>query len=252
MSAPVEHARAQMPLRDHLRELRRRLVISLLAIAAGTVVGWIYYEPIFDVISEPIQDVVDAAAAQGRDVRLVVAGVTDAFMLQVKVAVMAGLVLASPIWIYQLWAFVTPGLHEGTPLGVPLRRAQLSALLVRSGPGIRAHAQGPGGPARFHAAERRQLPARGPLSVLLHPHGDRVRDRIPDPVVHRRPEHDRRTQRQTSGECLALHHFRRVRVRCCGDSHGRSDHDDDAGRPGDGAGRRCRGVQPAQRPAAPA
>jgi sec-independent protein translocase protein TatC len=94
MSAPVEHARAQM-----------------LAIAAGTVVGWIYYEPIFDVISEPIQDVVDAAAAQGRDVRLVVAGVTDAFMLQVKVAVMAGLVLASPIWIYQLWAFVTPGLH---------------------------------------------------------------------------------------------------------------------------------------------
>ena len=111
MSAPVEHARAQMPLRDHLRELRRRLVISLLAIAAGTVVGWIYYEPIFDVISEPIQDVVDAAAAQGRDVRLVVAGVTDAFMLQVKVAVMAGLVLASPIWIYQLWAFVTPGLH---------------------------------------------------------------------------------------------------------------------------------------------
>ena len=111
MSAPVEHARAQMPLRDHLRELRRRLVISLLAIAAGTVVGWIYYEPIFDVISEPIQDVVDAAAAQGRDVRLVVAGVTNAFMLQVKVAVMAGLVLASPIWIYQLWAFVTPGLH---------------------------------------------------------------------------------------------------------------------------------------------
>ena len=111
MSAPVEHARAQMPLRDHLRELRRRLVISLLAIAAGTVVGWIYYEPIFDVISEPIQDVVDAAAAQGRDVRLVVAGVTDAFMLKVRVAVMAGMVLASPVWIYQLWAFVTPGLH---------------------------------------------------------------------------------------------------------------------------------------------
>ncbi len=111
MSAPVQHARAQMPLRDHLRELRRRLVVSLLAVAAGTVVGWIYYEPIFDVISEPIQDVVNAAAAQGRDVRLVVSGVTDAFMLQVKVAVMAGLVLASPVWIYQLWAFVTPGLH---------------------------------------------------------------------------------------------------------------------------------------------
>jgi sec-independent protein translocase protein TatC len=112
MSAPVQHARAQMPLREHLRELRRRLVISLVAIAAGTAVGWVYYEPIFDVVSQPIQNVVDAAAAEGRDVRLVVSGVTDAFMLQVKVAVMAGVVLASPIWIYQLWAFVTPGLHS--------------------------------------------------------------------------------------------------------------------------------------------
>ncbi|MFN8183706.1 MAG: twin-arginine translocase subunit TatC [Candidatus Nanopelagicales bacterium] len=111
MTAPVQHARAQMPLREHLRELRRRLVISLLAIAIGAVVGWIYYVQIFDIISRPIQDVVAQAAAEGRDVRLVVSGVTDAFMLQVKVAVMAGLVLASPVWIYQLWAFVTPGLH---------------------------------------------------------------------------------------------------------------------------------------------
>lgn len=100
-----------MPLREHLRELRRRLVISLAAIAIGAVVGWIYYTQIFDVISQPIQDVVDQAAAEGRDVRLVVAGVTDAFMLQVKVAALSGVVLASPVWIYQLWAFVTPGLH---------------------------------------------------------------------------------------------------------------------------------------------
>jgi sec-independent protein translocase protein TatC len=100
-----------MSLREHLRELRRRLVVSLAAIAAGTVVGWIWYEPLFDLISGPIQDVVAEAEGEGRDVRLVVAGVTDAFMLQVKVAVMAGLVLASPVWIYQLWAFVTPGLH---------------------------------------------------------------------------------------------------------------------------------------------
>jgi sec-independent protein translocase protein TatC len=111
MSAPAQHARAQMPLADHLRELRRRLVISLIAITAGAVVGWIYYVQIFDVISRPIEQVVEEAAAQGRDVRLVMSGVADAFMLQVKIAVMAGLVLSSPVWIYQLWAFVTPGLH---------------------------------------------------------------------------------------------------------------------------------------------
>lgn len=111
MSAPVHHARAQMPLADHLRELRRRIVISVIAIAAGSVVGWIYYTQIFDLISRPIEQVVAEASAQGRDVRLVMSGVADAFMLQVKVAVMAGLVLASPVWLYQLWAFVTPGLH---------------------------------------------------------------------------------------------------------------------------------------------
>lgn len=111
MAVAVEHARAHMPLREHLRELRRRILISLVAITAGAAVGWVYYTPIFDLISQPIQDVVAQAAAGGRDVRLVMAGVTDAFMLQVKVAVLAGVVLASPVWIYQLWAFVTPGLH---------------------------------------------------------------------------------------------------------------------------------------------
>lgn len=100
-----------MPLREHLRELRRRILISLVAIAVGATVGWVYYTPIFDLISQPIQEVVAQAAAAGRDVRLVMAGVADAFMLQVKVAVLAGVVLASPVWIYQLWAFVTPGLH---------------------------------------------------------------------------------------------------------------------------------------------
>ncbi|MEI2641384.1 MAG: twin-arginine translocase subunit TatC [Candidatus Nanopelagicales bacterium] len=110
MSAP-SHARAQMPLADHLRELRRRLVISIIAIAAGSVVGWIYYTQIFDVIARPIEQVVAEAAAEGRDVRLVMSGVADAFMLQVKIAAMTGLVLASPVWLYQLWAFVTPGLH---------------------------------------------------------------------------------------------------------------------------------------------
>ena len=48
VTAPVQHARAQMPLREHLRELRRRLVVSLLAIALGAVVGWVYYVQIFD------------------------------------------------------------------------------------------------------------------------------------------------------------------------------------------------------------
>ena len=166
-----------MPLRDHLRELRRRLVISLLAIAAGTVVGWIYYEPIFDVISEPIQDVVDAAAAQGRDVRLVVAGVTDAFMLQVKVAVMAGLVLASRSGSTSCGRLSLPVCTRRNAAGCTSSSCSAFRSSCPEWSWHTCSCPRPGGPARFHAAERRQLPARGPLSVLLHPHGDRVRDR---------------------------------------------------------------------------
>ena len=54
-----------MPLREHLRELRRRLVISIAAIAVGAVVGWVYYTQIFDIISQPIQDVVVTVSVPG-------------------------------------------------------------------------------------------------------------------------------------------------------------------------------------------
>ncbi len=99
-----------MPLADHLRELRRRLLIAGLAIVVGAVVGWILYPQIFEFIRGPFDDLQDAVAEQGLDVRLTLTGITDPFVLQLKVAAVAGLVLASPIWIYQLWGFVTPGL----------------------------------------------------------------------------------------------------------------------------------------------
>ncbi len=102
----------RMSLVEHLRELRSRLFKSLLAITVGTVVGWIFYQRIFDFVLGPFNDVVDEARAQGRDVRTTIAGVTDAFTLQLQVSAMAGVVMASPVWIYQLWRFVTPGLHR--------------------------------------------------------------------------------------------------------------------------------------------
>jgi len=101
-----------MPLSDHLRELRSRLVKSLLAIAVGTALGWIYYDTLFDVIRAPFDDVVAEAAAAGRDVTLAFTGVADPFVMQLKVAGVTGVLLASPVWIYQLWRFITPGLHR--------------------------------------------------------------------------------------------------------------------------------------------
>lgn len=100
-----------MPLVEHLRELRSRLVKAGLALVAGMVVGWIYYDEIFAWLSAPFEAVVEQARAEGRDVTLALTGVADPFVLQLQIAAVAGLLLSSPIWLWQLWRFVTPGLH---------------------------------------------------------------------------------------------------------------------------------------------
>jgi sec-independent protein translocase protein TatC len=103
---------AAMPLMEHLRELRSRIFKALIAIVLGGVVGWILYEPIFTFIITPIESVAEELRADGFDIRITLASVTSPFTLQLKIAAMTGIVLASPVWIYQLWAFVTPGLHK--------------------------------------------------------------------------------------------------------------------------------------------
>lgn len=101
-----------MPLTEHLRELRSRLFKSGIAIAIGMVIGWIYYAEIFAWLSEPFTQVIDQARANGQEVTLALTGVADPFVLQIQVSAFAGLVLSAPIWLYQLWRFVTPGLHR--------------------------------------------------------------------------------------------------------------------------------------------
>jgi Sec-independent protein secretion pathway component TatC len=75
-----------MPLVEHLRELRTRLVKSGLAIVAGMVVGWIYYTQLFALLARPFENVVAAAQAEGRNVTLALTGVADPFVLQVQIA----------------------------------------------------------------------------------------------------------------------------------------------------------------------
>lgn len=103
---------AAMPLMEHLRELRSRIFKALLAVIVGGVVGWVFYEPIFNFIIDPIESVAEDLREDGFDIRITLASVTSPFTLQLKIAAMTGIVLASPVWIYQLWAFVTPGLHK--------------------------------------------------------------------------------------------------------------------------------------------
>lgn len=101
-----------MPLVEHLRELRGRLVKSGIAIAIGMTIGWIYYDQIFAWLSAPFEAVVAQARAEGRDVTLALTGVADPFVLQLQISAITGLLLSSPVWLYQLWRFVTPGLRR--------------------------------------------------------------------------------------------------------------------------------------------
>ena len=76
------------------------------------VVGWIYYDQIFAWLSAPFNDIVDQARAQGRVVVLALNGVADPFTLQLQISAMVGVIVEAPVWLYQLWRFVTPGLHK--------------------------------------------------------------------------------------------------------------------------------------------
>ena len=99
-----------MTLLEHLREFQMRLFRAVLGILAGSVVAWIFYEQLFHFVEAPFTLVVDQAKAQGKTIVLAVSGVTDAFTLQLQIVVVAGLVISMPIWLYQLWRFMAPGL----------------------------------------------------------------------------------------------------------------------------------------------
>lgn len=101
-----------MTLIEHLRELRSRLVKAVAAIVVMSIAcGFFYYE-IFEFLQEPFEGVVrDLAAEEGLEAELTLNGVADPFTLALKVSLVSGIVLSSPIWLWQLWAFIVPGLH---------------------------------------------------------------------------------------------------------------------------------------------
>lgn len=101
-----------MSLAEHLRELRSRMLKSTLAVLIGTVVAWIYYQEIFHFLESPLLEIQAELAEEGQVVQPVITGVLDAFTLQLKICAAAGFIAASPIWLYQMWRFVTPGLRK--------------------------------------------------------------------------------------------------------------------------------------------
>ena len=99
----------QMSLKEHLVEARNRLFKSALAMIPGIVIGWILYDPLMAAVTEPLRDI---SAERHIVASLNFEGVTTSFDLKLQISLILGLILASPVWIYQLWAFITPGLTK--------------------------------------------------------------------------------------------------------------------------------------------
>jgi sec-independent protein translocase protein TatC len=119
MSRPPRAPDGRMSLADHLRELRSRLLKSVLAIVAAGAVSFAFFNPIWDVLKRPYcqvhqkQSLALIHSVKGCGAGpLVFDNVFDPILWHFKVALIGGLVLASPVWLYQLWAFVTPGLQR--------------------------------------------------------------------------------------------------------------------------------------------
>jgi sec-independent protein translocase protein TatC len=105
----------RMSVIEHLRELRRRLIIMVLIISAGAVIGYVFYPQILHFLSRPYCSVPAdrrAFGGEGNKCVLIYTGVLDGFTTRLKVAFISGAVLTAPFWLYQIWAFITPGLRK--------------------------------------------------------------------------------------------------------------------------------------------
>src|SRR6202789_370442 len=94
---------------DHLEELRKRIVYSIIAVAVGFCACWWKVERIYDVMQRPIMEVLKA---NGLSEKLVYLNPTEPFNLYLKIAALAGLFLTSPFVLYQVWMFISPGLYR--------------------------------------------------------------------------------------------------------------------------------------------
>lgn len=101
----LDAAGGKMSFLEHLDELRKRLIISVAALLAGFLVAFAFIARIFEFIMRPLQQILPDGG------RLVYTEPTEAFFLYIKIAALAGLVMAVPVVLHQLWQFVAPGLY---------------------------------------------------------------------------------------------------------------------------------------------
>jgi sec-independent protein translocase protein TatC len=111
-----QNPEGRMPLMEHLRELRNRLVKSILVIILGMTIALVFSNQTLNIVARPFCSAVIDGMSGCHEVgdKLVINGVFDGFFLRIKIAFFFALIGTCPVWLYQLWAFIAPGLcaHE--------------------------------------------------------------------------------------------------------------------------------------------
>jgi sec-independent protein translocase protein TatC len=112
---------ARMSLIEHLRELRNRVIKCAVALTAGSVAGWVVYPWVWNFVKAPYckaqvktlsSAVAHSAGSLGPHCQLYFSGVFDPLFLRLQISIAAGVIISSPVWLYQLWAFIAPGLYK--------------------------------------------------------------------------------------------------------------------------------------------
>lgn len=128
-----------MPLADHLREARQRFMYALAGIFVCTIIGWLVYDYIFNFMAQPLVEL----RSMGRKAELNFETVSAAFDLKMRVSIFSGFLIASPWWLYQIWAYVAPALHKNEKryiLGFSFSGALLFLMGAATGVWIMPHA----------------------------------------------------------------------------------------------------------------
>lgn len=115
----------RMSLGEHFREFRRRAAICALAIAVAGVYGWIKFQTVFDWMERPLKEAaIRNHFPEGSVSTNFANGVSDSFSIKLKIAMWLGIIIASPVWLWQIWRFLAPGLKR--------KEKRVSAVFIAS------------------------------------------------------------------------------------------------------------------------
>ncbi|MBW3588875.1 MAG: twin-arginine translocase subunit TatC [Actinobacteria bacterium] len=103
--------RSEMTIIEHLEELRTRLFKMVIAFVLGSGLSWFLYDAFLEILISPLQGLPESGQII-TDGKLIFTSPTEAFFIRLKVTAFAGFVLALPVILWQIWRFVTPGLHK--------------------------------------------------------------------------------------------------------------------------------------------